>query len=80
MKRVLILPRSSITAEQAGKAIDSPELYYLFQLGRPLILQTAVTHVPLRNFSHSMKLTTLTRLESVAKFTEVEKVYEEAMV
>lgn len=80
VKRVLILPRSSITAEQAGKAIDSPELYYLFQLGRPLILQTAVTHVPLRNFSHSMKLTTLTRLESVTKFAEVEKVYEAAMV
>lgn len=80
VKRVLILPRSSITAEQAGKAIDSSELYYLFQLGRPLILQTAVTHVPLRNFSHSMKLTTLTRLESVTKFAEVEKVYEAAMV
>lgn len=40
----------------------------------------AVTHVPLRNFSHSMKLTTLTRLESVTKFADVEKVYEEAMV
>ena len=29
---------------------------------------------------NSMKLTTLTRLESVTKFTEVEKVYEAAMV
>jgi hypothetical protein len=80
VKRVEILPRCSITAEQAGKAVDSSELYYLFQLGSPLTLQMAVTHVPLRNFSHSMKLTTLTRLESVTKFTEVEKVYEEAVV
>jgi predicted component of viral defense system (DUF524 family) len=80
VKRVEILPRSSITADQAGKADDSSELYYLFQLGRPLTLQNPITHVPLRNFSHSMKLTTLTRLESVTKFTEIEKVYEEAMV
>ncbi|ASA55910.1 restriction endonuclease-like protein [Vibrio gazogenes] len=80
VKQVEILPRSSITADQAGRADDSSELYYLFQLGRPLTLQNPVTHVPLRNFSHSMKLTTLTRLESVTKFAEVEKVYEEAMV
>jgi len=80
VKRVTILPRYSITAEQAGKAVDSPELYYLFQLGRPLTLQMTVTHVPLRNFSHSMKLTTLTRLESATKFAEVEKVYEEVMM
>lgn len=80
VKRVAILPRCSITAEQAGKTVDSSELYYLFQLGRPLTLQMAVTHVPLRNFSHSMKLTTLTGLENVTKFAEVEKVYEEAMV
>ncbi|WP_220719792.1 restriction endonuclease-like protein [Agarivorans litoreus] len=80
VKRVAILPRNSITAVQAGKEVDSPEPYYLFQLGKPLALQVAVTHVPLRNFSHSMKLTTLTRLESVTKFVEVDEVYREAMV
>jgi hypothetical protein len=79
VKRVMILPRRSITAEQAGKAVDSSELYYLFQLGRPLTLQMAVTHVPLRNFSHSLKLTTLTQLEGVTSFAKVEKVYEKAM-
>ncbi|WP_159084136.1 hypothetical protein [Saccharobesus litoralis] len=79
MKQVAILPRSSITAEQAGKSVDSYELYYLFQLGKPLTLQNPVTHVPLRNFSHSLKLTTLTRLENVTKFTEIEKVYAEAV-
>lgn len=73
VRRVTILPRCSIAAEQAGKVVDSFELYYLFQLGRPLTLQMAVTHVPLRNLSHSMRLTTLTRLESVTKFAEVEK-------
>ncbi len=79
VKRVMILPRRSITAEQAGKTVDSSELYYLFQLGRPLTLQMAVTHVPLRNFSHSLKLTTLTQLEGVTSFAKVEKVYEKAM-
>ncbi|MCC5797374.1 MAG: restriction endonuclease-like protein [Methylophaga sp.] len=76
VKGVSILPRHAITEKQAGKASTSSELYYLFQLGRPLALHTVVTHVPLRNFSHSMKLTTLTHLESVTKFAEVKRVYE----
>ncbi|WP_373082405.1 hypothetical protein [Zhongshania sp.] len=80
MMQVTILPRRSITAEQAGKAVCSSELYYLFQLDRPLTLQMAVTHVPVRNFGNSMKLTTLSRLERVTKFADVEKVYEEATV
>jgi len=50
------------------------------ELGKPLSLQTPVTNVPHRPMKNSIKLTTLTRLESVTKFTEVEKVYEEAMV
>jgi hypothetical protein len=76
VKQVLILPRSSITAGQAGKAKGSSELYYLFQLGRPLKLQTPVNHVPLRNFSHSMKLTTLNLLENAKTFAEIKNVYE----
>lgn len=80
VKRVTVLPRYAITEEQAGKKSDSADLYYLFQLGKPLSLQTPVTNVPHRPMKNSMKLTTLTRLESVTKFAEVEKVYEEAIV
>ncbi|KFI09594.1 hypothetical protein IX95_22815 [Vibrio sp. B183] len=80
VKRVTVLPRYAITEEQSGKKSGSADLYYLFELGKPLSLQTPVTNVPHRPMKNSMKLTTLTRLESVTKFTEVEKVYEAAMV
>ena len=80
VKRVTVLPRYAITEDQAGKKSGSADLYYLFELGKPLSLQTPVTNVPHRPMKNSMKLTTLTRLESVNKFNEVGKVYEEAMV
>ncbi|EKO3666867.1 restriction endonuclease-like protein [Vibrio metschnikovii] len=80
VKRVTVLPRYAITEDQAGKKSGSADLYYLFELGKPLSLQTPVTNVPHRPMKNSMKLTTLTRLESVTKFAEVEKVYEAAMV
>ena len=80
VKRVTALPRYAITEDQAGKKSGSADLYYLFELGKPLSLQTPVTNVPHRPIKNSMKLTTLTRLESVTKFTEVERVYEAAMV
>lgn len=80
VKRVMVLPRYGITEAQAGKKSDSSDPYYLFELGKPLTLQTSVTNVPHRPMKNSMKLTTLTRLESVQRFAEVEKVYEEAMV
>ena len=80
VKRVTVLPRYAITENQAGKKSDSVVLYYLFELGKPLTLQTPVTNVPHRPMKNSMKLTTLTRLESVTKFAEVKKVYEEAMI
>lgn len=80
IKRVTVLPRNDITEDQAGKKSDSADLYYLFELGKPLSLQTPVTNVPHRPMKNSMKLTTLTRLESVTKFADVDKVYEEAMM
>lgn len=79
VKRVAVLSRDVLTEEQAGKISDSTDLYYLFELGKPLQLHTPVTHVPHRPMKNSMKLTTLTRLDCVTKFTEIEKVYEEAM-
>src|SRR5690554_3364900 len=59
VKRILLLPRHSITEEQSGKNSSSSELYYLFELGKPLTLQNAVNNVPHRPMSNSMKLTTL---------------------
>ena len=79
VKRVSVLPRYAITEDQAGRKSNSADLYYLFELGRPLSLQTPVSKVPHQPIKNSMKLTTLTRLENVTKFTEVEEVYEEAM-
>lgn len=80
VKRVTVLPRYAITEDQAGKKSGSADLYYLFELGKPLSLQTPVTNVPHRPIKNSMKITTLTRLERATKFAEVEKVYEAAMV
>jgi hypothetical protein len=80
MMHVMAIRRYAITEDQAGKKSGSADLYFLFELGKPLSLQTPVANVPHRPVKNSMQLTTLTRLESVAKFTEVEKVYEEAMV
>ncbi len=76
VKGVALLPRYAITQEQAGKASTSYELYYLFELGRPLRLQTAISQVPLRNFQHAMKLTTLTLLEEVEQFRGIQTVYD----
>ncbi|MDV2857721.1 restriction endonuclease-like protein [Oceanimonas sp. CAM02] len=80
VKSVRLLPRYALTEEQAGKKSGSAELYYLFELGKPLTLQAPVTEVPHRPMKNSMKLTTLTRLEGVPSFDKVEKVYKEAMV
>lgn len=80
VKRVTVLPRYAINEEQAGKTSSVSDLYYLFELGKPLTLQVPVTRVPHRPIAHSMKLTTLSQLESVTIFTDVEKVYKEAMV
>ena len=80
VKRVSLLPRHAITDQQAGKKSSLEDLYYLFELGKPLKLKNAVTHVPQRSTKNSMKLTTLTRLENVEKFQHIDPVYQEAMV
>lgn len=79
VQRVTVVPRYAITEEQAGKESSLPDSYYLFELGKPLTLQNPVTKVPHRPIRHSMKLTTLTRIEHVTQFTEVEQVYQEAL-
>lgn len=79
VKRVILLPRHAITEEQSGKKSTSDELYYLFELGKPLTLQNPVTNVPHRPIKNSMKFTTLTRIDSVVKFSDIETVYSDAL-
>lgn len=75
VKQVSLLPRSAITEQQSGTSSSSDELYYLFELGRPLTLQTPITNVPQRRFFDSIKLTTLNKLENIQVFGDVEWVY-----
>ena len=79
VKRVSLLPRHAITEQQAGKKSSLEDLYYLFELGKPLKLKNAVTHVPQRSTKNSMKLTTLTLLEKAEKLKDVDEVYQEVM-
>jgi hypothetical protein len=75
VKHVMLVPRNSITEQQSGASSNSSDLYYLFELGRPLTLQNPITKVPMRSFSQSIKLTTLSKLENVQVFNDVEQVY-----
>lgn len=80
VKRVILVPRYVITAEQAGSASTLADPYYLFELGRPLTLQHPVTKMPHRPIRNTMKLTTLNKLEDVQEFSGVEQVYKGALV
>jgi predicted component of viral defense system (DUF524 family) len=79
INRVTLLPRNAITDQQTGRKSESTELFYLFELGKPLTLQVPITDIPYRSIKESMKLTTLTRLDRVSKFNELETVYDEAL-
>lgn len=80
VKRVILVPRYVITVEQAGSASTLADPYYLFELGRPLTLQSPVTRMPHRPIRNTMKLTTLNKLEGVQEFSSVEQVYKGALV
>ncbi|CAM3955265.1 hypothetical protein VA7868_04532 [Vibrio aerogenes CECT 7868] len=80
VKGVVLKPRRDISEEQAGKQVDSDELYYLFQLGKPLILPEPVFRMPHRPFIKSMCLTTLSGLTSQSVFGKLDRVYDEALV
>lgn len=73
VKQVALLERSKITKEQAGSSSNSSEFYYLFELGKPLTLQTPVHNVPA-----NMIFTTLNHLEKAMRFSELQPVYVES--
>ncbi|MBB1292387.1 MAG: hypothetical protein ACJAVX_000707 [Pseudoalteromonas rhizosphaerae] len=74
-----IVARSSLTIEQAGKLKSSAEECVLFKLGKPLTLNSPVESVPHRPIDKTMKLTTLSNLEKISVFQEVEKVYSQTL-
>ena len=80
IESVILVPRSVITAEQAGKSANDTKLYYLFKLGKPLTIRDKIDNVPLRDFKNSMKLTTLEHLQQAANFSGLQTVYQQALI
>ena len=79
IKNVTLKPRNLISEEQSGKLSTSEELYYLFELGKPLALKDTLINVPHRPIQNSMKLTTVSRIDRTRYFGELETVYQDAM-
>lgn len=79
VKRVALLPRCAITAEQGGRESSSDEPYYLFELGRPLTLQRPVAKMPHTPIRNTMRLTTLNNLEDAQTFRDIQAVYSGAL-
>ncbi len=80
IKNVTLKSRRAINEEQSGKSSDSFDLYYLFELGKPLTLKDIIHDVSGVSFTESIKLTTLNHLEQAAKFSELKQVYDKALV
>ncbi len=80
VRRISLLPRNKLSLEQTGKLSDTTEEYYLFELGKPLQLQKNIEAVPHRPTRNSMRLTTLEQLEKARVFSELGRVYQEALI
>lgn len=78
IKNVYKKLRSELTEEHAGSIRNSDELYYLFELLPALSLDAAVEHMPIRNFTDSMKLCTLVTLQKEKDFRKFLTLYAEA--
>lgn len=81
IKRVEKLKCSQITFEQAESQKISDEEYYLFELNKPLRLEQSISGIPQldaqgNGFHHSIKVTTLDKLDDCLTFDEVEMVWE----
>jgi hypothetical protein len=80
VKNVNLILRKNISAEESGAESDSTELYYLFELGKPLKLMTPVINVPGGSFRASMKLTRLSMLDVADEFSDLDTVYDDALI
>jgi hypothetical protein len=74
------MKRNLLKIDQTGKQSKSDEVYFIFELGNPLKLKFEVRSIPQNSFRASMKLTTLNLLEKTKIFSELESVYDEALV
>ena len=75
VKKVTLVPRKAISKKKAGKASDSKDMYYLFELGEPLRLKEPIERLPHQPIHNSIRLTTLSKLENAKTFKDVEAVY-----
>lgn len=80
VRSVKSMMRNLLNIDQTGKKSESNEMYFIFELGNPLKLKHEVRSVPQNSFRASMKLTTLNLLEKTYLFSELESVYDEALV
>lgn len=79
VKSVTLVPRNQLNEQQAGKLEPKKtELYYLFELGRPLQLASPILRVPHRPIRNTMKLTTLHLLEQHQLFRDLPVTYPQA--
>ncbi|MCL6388047.1 DUF2357 domain-containing protein [Pectobacterium carotovorum subsp. carotovorum] len=79
VKSQKIVKRNELGVEHTGKlSVDTYDCI-LFELGKPLSLNTPIENVPHRPIRNSMKLTTLGALEEAQQFNTVKEVYEEAL-
>ncbi|WP_411361044.1 DUF2357 domain-containing protein [Pseudidiomarina sp. YC-516-91] len=79
IRRVQKMKRCDIPFEKTGKISDSDELYYVFTLGFPLTLPSAISNTPSNSFRASLKLTTLELIEGATTMSELKTVYPEAL-
>lgn len=79
VRSVNITRRCDITKEQAGKASNSEDLYYLFELGECLSLSEEVRGMPTRQFRIAMKLTRLDAISRSRNFSELPYIYSEVL-
>lgn len=75
VKSVCQTPRNKIAKEAVGITSEPTEIYYLFELGRPLLLMNKILRVPYGLIRDSMKLTTLEYLNAVSQFSDLKCVY-----
>ncbi len=78
VRNVFLKPRNELTEEQTGLISQDTQPFYLFELGKPLTLQTPIRNVPNR-LRNTMRLTTLERLEGIEFFKDIVEVYSDAL-
>lgn len=75
VKGVCQTPRNNIAKEAVGITSELTEIYYLFELGRPLLLINKILRVPYGSIRNSIKLTTLEYLNAASQFSDLKCVY-----